>query len=169
MEPPVTIVEPKVELPKPETELPKVEPVPALVSTRPIVVTYSHYKQSFPTIGDYLPFSVIDEKYCISFVFKGDFKRRLKSRTGEYAPPHDQGWLVSEDYYALEIEEDEVAERDVPRKAYVAEKEPVKCCARKKDYLTEELKQMSVEEIREGGEKYRQLIEQRELEDIVFK
>lgn len=59
----------------------------------------------------------------------------------------------------LEIEEDEVEEAKVQRKVFVAEKTPEKCCMKKKmGEITDELKKLTVEELKEKGDKYRELI-----------
>jgi hypothetical protein len=58
-----------------------------------ITVKYSHYKDKFEAVDDYLPFNIIDEKYCISFVFKGNFIPKLKDPvTKLYANKFKDGW-----------------------------------------------------------------------------
>lgn len=62
---------------------------------RLITIKYSHYKDKFEAVDDYLSFPQIDEKYCISFVFKGNFVPKLKDPISKlYANKHNQGWLL---------------------------------------------------------------------------
>lgn len=52
------------------------------------------------------------------------------------------------------------------------EKEPEKCKMKgnaRMEELTGELKKMTAEELREHGDKYKELLEQRDLEDILYK
>lgn len=57
----------------PPTPPPPAEPVVGSVTVR-----YNHYKNAFPTVDGVLLFSAVDEEFCISFVFKGNFKISLR-------------------------------------------------------------------------------------------
>lgn len=42
-------------------------------------IRYSHYKEKFKIVDGVLLEKSIDEQYCLSFVFKGEYKMILKS------------------------------------------------------------------------------------------
>lgn len=44
-----------------------------------VVVRYSHYKDKFSIKNGVLLEKDVDEQYCLSFVFKGEYKLILKS------------------------------------------------------------------------------------------
>ena len=44
-----------------------------------VVVTYSHYKTAFPCRNGVVRWPPIDEEYAISFIFKGDFAKRVRA------------------------------------------------------------------------------------------
>ena len=44
-----------------------------------IIVTYSHYKTAFPCRNGVVRWPSIDEEYAISFIFKGDFAKRVRA------------------------------------------------------------------------------------------
>ena len=52
---------------------------PHEVAKSEIVVTYSHYKTAFPTRNGVVRWPAIDEEYAISFIFKGDFAKRVRA------------------------------------------------------------------------------------------
>ena len=56
----------------------------ALGCTGEVAVRFNHYNKSFPVHNGVLRWSSIDEEYCLSFVYKGNFKREL-----HIAPPPD--------------------------------------------------------------------------------
>lgn len=73
--------------------------------------------------------------------------------------------------YLCTVEEDEEAEKKVQKKNFEINKnksgnEPGN---QRIDNLTNQLKNMSEEELREKGDKYKELIEARDLEDILYK
>ena len=39
--------------------------------------SFNHYKKKFPIINGVLKWSDIDDEYCLSFVYKGNFRREL--------------------------------------------------------------------------------------------
>lgn len=73
--------------------------------------------------------------------------------------------------YAVEVDEDPVeAEKEVSR-PYVAPKkddESLKKKNQRVEDITGELKGMSIEELKQKGDAYKQLIEARDLEDVLF-
>jgi hypothetical protein len=56
-------------------------------------VKYSHYKEKFPVVDGVLMEKVVDEQYCLSYVFKGNFKFLLRKEGGDksYLPRLEQG------------------------------------------------------------------------------
>ena len=52
---------------------------PHEVTKSDIIVTYSHYKTAFPTRNGVVRWPSIDEEYAISFIFKGDFAKRVRA------------------------------------------------------------------------------------------
>lgn len=79
-------------------------------------------------------------------------------------------WPVDESIeYRLEIDEDEVEESKFEKKVYKAP-QPMFVCSCKKNQRAEEisnqLRQMKPEDF--GSAKYKELIEQRDLEDVLF-
>ena len=52
---------------------------PHEVTKADIVVTYSHYKTAFPCRNGVVRWPSIDEEYAISFIFKGDFAKRVRA------------------------------------------------------------------------------------------
>ena len=69
--------------------------------------------------------------------------------------------------YMIEIENDEEAESKIEKKTYKALATETKKTTGK-DLLTQELKNMSADELREAGDKYKQILEARELEDVLY-
>lgn len=68
--------------------------------------------------------------------------------------------------------EDEIEESKVPRVVYQAPRKevcPLKGPNKRLDNITDELKQMTIEELQEKGAKYKELIEARDLEDCLFR
>lgn len=56
---------------------------PSLSGTGVVKVRYSHYNKEFPVQNGVLPWSKVDDEYCISCVFKGNFKRNLFQESGQ--------------------------------------------------------------------------------------
>lgn len=76
-----------------------------------VIVKYSHYKDKFPIVDGVLRESDIDDQYCLSSVFKGDYKFqiRLEKDIGrKYLPKLVGGWNGVEvgNVYILEVDED---------------------------------------------------------------
>jgi hypothetical protein len=85
-------------------------------------VRFNHYEKSFPLHNSVLRWSDVDEEYCFSFVYRGDFKRYLlripnkqamDNRVSGYTV-HDDSCsyfidLHDGDEYTLEVVEDPVA------------------------------------------------------------
>jgi hypothetical protein len=156
-------------------EEPPMEPVKGLVT-----VKYNHYKEKFPIIDGVLQEADIDEQYYFSGVFKGNYQlliRQEKDTSRKYFPKPPDGskaWLGLEDggIYIVEIEEDNEAEAERRKNAKPIEfykpEEKIKKNGRI-DGLTNQLKGMSIKELEEKDDKYKELIEARDLEDILYK
>ena len=146
------------------------------VHTRAVSVMCTHAQ--FPLLDYALDWAVVDEAYCISYVFQGAYEPRLinmnergsiskRSAAGTFAPLDDGGT------YELAIEEDAAAEAaataaDPRRAAGVQVAEPVPGVNAASARLTAELKNLSVEELAGQSERYRQLKEARDLEDVLY-
>ena len=52
---------------------------PHEVAKSDIVLAYSHYKTAFPCRNGVVRWPAIDEEYAISFIFKGDFAKRIRA------------------------------------------------------------------------------------------
>ena len=163
-------------------KMPAPEPVVGSVHVR-----YNHYNSAFEIVDGRLLFEVVDVEYCISFVFKGAWRARLYSaadgsmcaRVDGLAPSTDEGrenpqicfgfdGLEPGGAYTLSVEEDAAAEEAAgPRKTYKgAEKDDAAASGASR--LTDELKALSTDELRDGSERYKALKEARDLEDVLF-
>ena len=129
----------------------------------------------------------IDEEYCISFVYRGEFARALERSDGDAAPPprpvpagpRPEYWtgVAPGGVYELLVTED--AEAGVGIEGLVSHKGPLKLGAteaagagvsgnRQTEILTQELKAMSSEQLKEAGDEYQRLKEARDVEDVLF-
>ena len=137
-----------------------------------VKVIYNHYNHTFPISDGILDANLVDDKYCFSFVYKGNFQLNLYNAQDQLmAQPirfKFQGLLDGESY-RVEVIPDPEEEQKRPYKSGGIQfnKSPLQ----KKtgaDLITEELKKMTVEELMEKGDKYKELIEQRELESCLY-
>ncbi|TNV76308.1 hypothetical protein FGO68_gene14561 [Halteria grandinella] len=175
-------IEEKKELPTlEEAKVPPREPTPP--PQEPIkfevMVKYNHYKGMFPVLDGVLREDSIDEEYCLSFVFKGNYAlqiREEKDPERKYlakAENGDKAWVNVQEgkVYVLEVDEDAEVEAERRKNAKPIEfykPEQPKQNARING-LTAQLKGMSIDELKEKGDKYKELIEARDLEDILYK
>ena len=149
-----------------------------------ILIRYSHYNKTFEARNGIVRWSDIDEEYAISFVFKGDFKRHIRDerRNDFQAIEVKIGGNTSADYfmglesikesYILKIEEDEMAGIIGKVSKYVAPKNSASTSfiGKKKqtELLTDDLKKLTKEQLREKGEEMRNMLEARDLEEILY-
>jgi hypothetical protein len=138
------------------------------------VVTYSHYKDSFPTRNGTMLWADIDEKYCITFVFKGSPTLTLVSPSGHrhnLCPNNIFIDLLPDASYALEVEADPTVHVERKTAPLLSRREPIPELSKKANHrvndITDQLKAMSADEIRERGEEFKSLLEARDLEDIL--
>ncbi|KAJ3285462.1 hypothetical protein HDU79_007327 [Rhizoclosmatium sp. JEL0117] len=145
-----------------------------------VQVLYNHYHEFFPIRDGILSGTDIDDKYSFSFVFKGNFQvLLLDAETNEYIPKLDNSrWdfanLTDGKVYRVEIELDPEEQkrmdaRPVGSYGYKAAKPVgIKSGNAASDLITQELKGMTQEQLMEKGERYKELIEARELEDALY-
>ncbi len=157
---------------------------------------FNHYKEEFPTLDGELAAAGIAERWSFSFAYSGAYKLHLtaiasNARVEERSPAgvHLDTLFtncVDGAEYRVEIEEDDGAEAAAAAAAPARKIELISMDAaaaamrggsdsavgakgkRGVDALTEELKKLSPEELRAGGDKYKALLEARDLEDILF-
>ena len=145
-----------------------------------VLLRYNHYKEEFVIVDGRLTSSEIDERFCLSFAFP---KCRLHMTDVEGSASanvdEDEGGFANmqtgKTYWVLVEEDAEEAKLSEERnRAYVERKakqrdEPV-CQSEKRGValLTEELKKLSAEELREAGPRYKELLAARDLEDCLF-
>ncbi|KAJ3021714.1 UNVERIFIED_CONTAM: hypothetical protein HDU68_009494 [Siphonaria sp. JEL0065] len=173
--------------PAPQSEREQPDSPPSLLSPKPkspilgtIQVLYNHYHDHFQIKNGVLAGDLIDEKYAFSFVHKGNFKiLLLDTSTNEYMPKLDstrwdfQG-CIDGGVYRAEIEMDPEEEKRLDARppgsyGYKAPKTGgIKSANAASDLITRELKGMTKEELEAKGDRYKELIEARELEDALF-
>ena len=93
-------------------------PAGAIGDTGSAVVRFNHYNKSFPIHNGVLKWADVDEIYCLSFVYKGNYRRDLyltasAASTKVYAV-HDDEWnyfidMRANSEYSLEVTEDPIA------------------------------------------------------------
>ena len=177
--------EEKVEQPKEEEK--KVEVVPVVVEEakveekvelppEPVVgesmIKFNHYKKMFKHTDGVIPWDDIEEQYAFSYGYVGNYKLKLRKEKEKdiFLKCEDKKFYGLEvgTVYMIEIENDEEAESKVEKKTYKALAPVNNTKTTAKDLLTNELKNMSADELREAGDKYKEILEARELEDVLF-
>ena len=163
-------------------------PSDRFIGTGSVRVRFNHYNKAFPVHNGVLKWSAIDEEYCLSFVYKGNFIRDLFLRTankteGRCPLRRDDIGVYFLDLqagaeYDLIVQEVAVAGigaeglrlRDGPLAAHelgaLRAGQAVLGQSSAVQMLTEELKSMNPNDL--SGEKARDLIERRDIEDILF-
>ena len=146
-------------------------------------VKYNHYNNEFPlSEKGTLSWEHIDEEYCISFVFQGDYKVRLEGQDGmTFSLVEGAGGskgfegLSEASSYELLVEEDEEAgygNEDLSKNYCPPESNQKGSSANdgasRSTALTAELKGLSEQELRSQTERYKQLKEARDLEDVLY-
>jgi len=164
-------------------------------------IRFNHYNKSFPIHNSVLQWADVDNEYCISFVYRGNFQRNLLFISGndtnkiiidqsKYAVADGLFsnyyiHLCNNDEYRLEVIEDPIAGigieggivstntgglRADDLKSISSQNSrqisKLKSGNHAMDQLTMELKSISVQEL--DGEHAKDLIERRDLEDILY-
>jgi len=94
---------PKVEAPVVVEEV-KAEPIPEPVKGE-VTVKYNHYKEKFPITDGVLLEELINEQYCLSYAFKGNYQLNLREdvkcafEDRRYYPKHP---TIAKAWYGLE-------------------------------------------------------------------
>jgi len=157
------------------------------VASGDVLVKYNHYKDKFRVVGGVLEFRPIDEKFALSYVFKGNFNVALQTggAGGAQLRPNGgklrigvdddgdraafgtfSGVLPTAEYTVLVTEDP--AHVEAPKKVFTAARSSMGRGGRSGAALvTAELKKMSAAELKEGGARYRELLAQRDLEDVM--
>ena len=88
------------------------------------IIRYNHYKKPFTITDGVLKWEDIDEEYCFSFAFTGDYKLLLRPEKvrDEYLECKDKAFIGLEinGIYIVEVAPDEVEEAKIERKVYRA-------------------------------------------------
>lgn len=147
-------------------------------------INYNHYNNVFPiSEKGIISWEEIDEEYCISFVFQGEYKARLENAdgkiislvAGEDGSKRFEG-LAESSSYVLIIDEDEEAgygnkelSKDYcpPEEGQGGFSSQGNATSRSAT-LTAELKGLSEAELRGQTERFRELKEARDLEDVLY-
>jgi hypothetical protein len=131
--------------------------------------------QEFSAAGGRLSWEAIDEEFCISFAFRGNFERRLRAPDGtavEAGADGCFGELRDGCTYELDVVEDAAAEEAVRpaggRTVGIARPAESGGPSSASSRLTSELKSLSLDDLRNQTDEYRALKEARDLEDVLF-
>lgn len=156
-----------------------------------VKVRFNHYNKSFPIYNGVLKWSDIDEEYCLSFVYRGNYGRELvllpvdSTRTdGIVAARHDDSHMYYVDMranseYGLEVTEDPQAGigaeglrlntgplKSTELSNIQSSQKAIKSTTIAMDAITAELKSIAVTDL--SGAHAKDLIERRDLEDILY-
>lgn len=188
----VAVVGAKPAKPKPKVASKNTKPTPAApAAPEPpkepvhgsVVIRYNHYKESFPTVDGALNATVVDEKYYLSYAFK-KCKLHLSTKQWEHGeddecqlvPEKPAGTfqtLIDGETYWVVVEEDAEAKAESEKRQTsfkASDLTPVELKGQNnasKD-LTKQLKSMTTEQLKAKGADYKQMIEARDLEDILY-
>lgn len=152
-----------------------------------VMVRFNHYNKSFPIYNGVLKWTDIDEEYCLSFVYRGNYSRELVCLTTENSGTrveHDDAFMyyinmVSINEYRLEVAEDPQAGIGAEGLRLIAgplksselsniqsPQKTIKSTTVAMDTITAELKSIAVADLSSSHAK--DLIERRDLEDILY-
>eukprot|EP00668_Euglena_longa_P033722 GGOE01043337.1.p1 GENE.GGOE01043337.1~~GGOE01043337.1.p1 ORF type:complete len:427 (-),score=125.59 GGOE01043337.1:199-1305(-) len=137
-----------------------------------VTVKFSAYADQFPIQGGRLHAAVLDEKWAISFAFSDKAVMRLHMPDGSEQAIGLQGTfegLKDGATYAMECDEDdEVLAKEVHRRIRF-NAEPGNSCQQPSaafNRLTNELKQLSPDDLRAQTEQYKQLLAARDMAEL---
>ncbi|GMI19850.1 hypothetical protein TeGR_g7282 [Tetraparma gracilis] len=154
-----------------------------------ILIKYSHYTDKFEARDGVVRWADIDERYCLSAVFKGQFKRHVKwgdkwlaeeAREDRVAADFFLGFDPNQQKeYQLVVEEDPKF-RTATSKAFKAPGgagaggepalllKPGGSGVQQQKLLTADLRKMSGADLRENSEEVKRMIEARDVEELLF-
>ena len=152
-----------------------------------VVIRWNHYRKPFVVHNGVVKFAAIDEEYCFSFVYRGNFSRRLRLDVGN-GDDEDELFLPGDDAmeffckvdpklaYRIVVEEDPVAGvgaeglrlRDGPliAAAAAAATDAAPKQSRAVQLITQDLLAMNVNDLHSAEAKA--LREARDVEDVLF-
>eukprot|EP00039_Didymoeca_costata_P010182 m.136365 g.136365 ORF g.136365 m.136365 type:complete len:266 (+) comp14731_c0_seq1:1812-2609(+) len=166
------------DLKTPDVENKEEEIQPVNPQTGITILRYNHYRHEFEITVPPGTLSVedVNERFCFSYGFKGNYKIQLRegpeSGGGPYAERNETNFctLKLDTEYWCEIDEDKEwlanEEKKGPKKVYKAPTE--KKTTRETERITQQLKSLSADELRAQGAEYKQMIEARDVEDILY-
>ncbi|EQC26277.1 hypothetical protein SDRG_15864 [Saprolegnia diclina VS20] len=141
-------------------------------------VRFNHYNKPFPIHNGVLQWKDIDDEYCFSFVYRGAYTRDVHTLFTKVAMHRDAAGdvfvgLVCTEQYEVVVEEDPIAGVGAPGLRISAtpfmapsHEPPVRSGNRATKLLTDELRHMAPSEL--GSEKARDLLQRRDLEDVLY-
>ena len=168
------------------------EPIPGTIT-----VLYNHYNTRFPISDSVLDAALINEKYAFEFVFKGDYQLVFTLEEDVHVNTTDEnndtdnsskstsiqklerfkftGFQDGKTYrVAVELDPEEEKRLNTREpgtygiKHYSNNNNSNSKKTTNSDLITRELQGMSLAQLEEKGERYKELIEARELEDVLY-
>lgn len=138
-----------------------------------ITLKYNNYNESFPITDGFLLWEAVDDEYAISFVFQGEFAKRVVGADGCEMAACAGGFkgLTPCTPYELVINEDEeagVGNADISREYKVSITGSHTSGNSRSAQLTAELKGLSAADLAAQTDQYKQLKEARDLEDVLY-
>ncbi|KAK3233061.1 hypothetical protein CYMTET_43382 [Cymbomonas tetramitiformis] len=139
-----------------------------------VKVKYNHYNEFFQVVKGAISWADIDDAYAISFVFQGEFKRKLLDPEGQRLSERAGSFHGArlDVQYELIVEEDEeagVGNRELGCGYQVSTAVgAAPGSSSRSNELTQQLKGLSTEDLRAQTDEYKQLKEARDLEDVLY-
>ncbi|KAJ2997126.1 hypothetical protein HDV02_005867 [Globomyces sp. JEL0801] len=158
-----------------KTTIQEIEPV---IQKEPVLgqvtVIFNHYHDSFPIRDGVLDGNIVDDKYAFSFVNKGQYKLYLRDSDNKLMEKVGTTFinLIDQTKYTIEIEKDpeeikRLASKPVQNIQFNKQSDLTPRNV-KVNAITNELKKMTTEQLMDKGETYKELLEARDLEDILY-
>lgn len=142
-----------------------------------VLIKFNHYNKQFPVYNGVLKWSDVDEEYSFSFVYRGNYSRRIVTmdRTveveGDERGEYFLGLIVGNQYLVF-VEEDPIAGigaeglRINHAPLLAGRTAGVSSGNTATKLITQELLAIPASQL--GGREAKELIEQRDIEDILF-
>ncbi|KAJ3254114.1 hypothetical protein HK103_007502 [Boothiomyces macroporosus] len=135
-----------------------------------IHVRFNHYNQPFPIKDGILDGNLVDDKYAFSFVHKGNFQLILRNEQSEEMKQPSRfiySGLEDGKSYTIEV----IPDPEIETKRHYGtgiKFNSVKKPNNQVDLITKELKAMTMDQLMEKGDRYKELLEARELESCLY-